>query len=174
MRWGIIFDRLSDSSFANRMRSAPAQTPYYLERLARLHIAIHRHGAAPFASLKVRLAGRIRETQHLDEARRQSLIEGLIVGDAAEPMVIDWPDACRGDPAADLCPSYLLLALHANDLAAPYLDAYCRLGDISPEAALAWLPYVAAARLAEEVPGEIDGLRELLALSRETGSPPDA
>ena len=89
-------------------------------------------------------------------------------------MVIDWPDACRGDPAADLCRSYLLLALHANDLAAPYLDAYCRLGDISREAALAWLPYVAAARLAEEVPGEIDGLRELLALSSETGSPPDA
>ena len=182
-RWGIVFDRLSDTSFANRMRSAPAQTPYYLERLARLHIAIHRHGAAPFASLKVRLAGRIRETQHLDEARRQSLLEGLIampdgdrlchgdfhplnvLGDAAEPMVIDWPDACRGDPAADLCPSYLLLALHVNDLAAPYLDAYCRLGDISPEAALAWLPYVAAARLAEEVPGEIDGLRQLLTLT---------
>src|SRR5205823_11177598 len=65
----------------------------------------------------------------------------------------------------DLCRSYLLFTLHANDLAAPYLDAYRRLGDVSREAALAWLPYVAAARLAEEVPGEIDGLRQLLTLT---------
>jgi Ser/Thr protein kinase RdoA (MazF antagonist) len=85
-----------------------------------------------------------------------------ILGDVDKPMIIDWPDACRGDPAADVCRSYLLLTLHAGELAAPYLDAYCRLGKISRRASLDWLPYVAAAKLAEKVPGETDGLREIL------------
>ena len=89
----------------------------------------------------------------------------FVLGDAAEPMIIDWPDACRGDPAADVCRSYLLLTLHASELAAPYLDAYCRRGEISRQAIFDWLPYIAAARLAEMVPGETDGLSEILRLN---------
>jgi fructosamine-3-kinase len=85
-----------------------------------------------------------------------------ILGDVDKPMIVDWPDACRGDPAADVCRSYVLLTLHASELAAPYLHAYCRLGKISRQAILDWLPYVAAAKLAEKVPGEADGLREIL------------
>jgi hypothetical protein len=188
-RWGIVFGRLSGSSFADRMRGAPDQTAHYLEQMARLHIAIPRHVVVPFTSLKLRLAGRIGETKHLDEARRQSLLAGLaampdgdrlchgdfhplnILGDGEQPCVIDWPDACRGDPAADLCRSYVLLTLHAPELAEPYLGSYCHLAGVSRKAALAWLPYVAAAKLAEEVPGETAGLRELLDLDREVTRP---
>jgi hypothetical protein len=188
-RWGIVFGRVSGISFADRMRGAPDQTAHYLEQMARLHIAIPRHVVVPFTSLKLRLAGRIGETKHLEEARRQSLLTGLaampdgnrlchgdfhplnILGDDEQPCVIDWPDACRGDPAADLCRSYVLLALHAPELAEPYLDSYCRLGNVSQQGALAWLPYVAAAKLAEAVPGETDGLREILGLNLEATRP---
>jgi hypothetical protein len=182
-RWGIVFDRVSAAaSFADRMRSAPDAIPDYLDRIARLHIAIHERAAVSFGSLKLRVASRIQETRHLDQAHKQNLLTGLaampdgdrlchgdfhplnILGDIDHPIIIDWPDACRGDPAADLCRSYVLLALHAADLAGPYLDAYCRHGGVSREAALAWLPYVAAAKLAEEVAGEIAGLRQLLDL----------
>ena len=38
--------------------------------------------------------------------------------------------------------------------------------------ALAWLPYVAAAKLAEKVPGEIVGLREILYPRGRTEVPP--
>src|SRR5262245_55079407 len=72
-----------------------------------------------------------------------------VLGDLAQPLVIDWPDAARGAPAADACRSYLLLRLHAADLAEPYLDAYGRAGDVPRAPILAWLPYLAAARLAE-------------------------
>ena len=89
----------------------------------------------------------------------------FVLGDAAEPMIIDWPDACRGDPAADVCRSYLLLTLHASELAAPYLDAYCRRAETSRQAIFDWLPYIAAARLAEIVPGEADRLSEILWLN---------
>jgi Ser/Thr protein kinase RdoA (MazF antagonist) len=185
-RWGIVFDRVSGKSFADRMRGSPDQVPQYLDHMARLHVAIHRHAATAFTSLKVRLMTRIKGAPHLEDRHRSALLVGLaampdgdrlchgdlhplnILGDAAKPMIIDWPDACCGDPAADLCRSYLLLTLHARELAAPYLDAYCRLSRISRHAILDWLPYVAAAKLAEKVRGETDGLREVLRLSGKT------
>ena len=185
-RWGIVFDRVSDRSFADRMRGSPCEVPHYLELMAHLHVAIHRRAALPFTSLKVRLMARIEEARHLEDRHRGALLMGLsampdgdrlchgdlhpqnILGDATKPMIIDWPDASRGDPAADVCRSYLLLMLHASEVAAPYLDVYCRLGGISRQAILDWLPYVSAARLVEMVPGETDGLREILRQSGTT------
>jgi Phosphotransferase enzyme family len=184
-RWGIVFDRASDRSFADWMRGSPDQVPRYLDCMARLHVAIHRHVAFRFMSLKVRLMTSIEGAPHLEDPHREALLTGLaampdgdrlchgdlhplnILGDAAKPMIIDWPDACRGDPAADVCRSYLLLMLHTSELAAPYLDAYCRLGGISRQAILDWLPYVAAAKLAEKVPGETEGLSKVLGLRGE-------
>jgi hypothetical protein len=185
-RWGIVFDRVSDRSFADRMRRAPNQIAHYLDRMARLHVAIHRHVAIPFTSLKVRLMARIEGSPHLEKRHQTALLTGLaampngnrlchgdlhplnILGDTSKPMIIDWPDACRGDPAADVCRSYLLLTLHAIDLAEPYLDAYFRRGSISRQAIFDWLPYVAAAKLAEGVPSEADGLRAILRMRRKT------
>ena len=116
----------------------------------------------------------------LDGLRKQILLNGLkdmpdgdrlchgdfhpmnVLGEASQPMVIDWPNACRGDPAGDVCRSYLILKLHADEVAEPYLDAYCRAAGVPPHAILNWLAYVAAARLAEDVPGEQHRLLELV------------
>ena len=178
-RWGIVFDRVSQASFAERMRHDPASVPQDLEILARLQTRIHAHPAPRFGSLKLRLATNIAGTSLLDERRRQALLRGLaampdgdrlchgdfhpmnVLGEAARPIVIDWPDACRGDPAADVCRSYLLMRLHAEHLAEPYLDAYCRVSGMPRQAILDWLPYMAAARLAEDVAGEADRLLQL-------------
>jgi len=140
-RWGIVFERVRGASFAEQM---PPALPHYLEILARLQARIHEHQADEFHSLKVRLATRIARAKRLDEPRKQLLLGRLaempegdrlchgdfhpinVLGDASQPVVIDWPDASRGDPAADVCRSYLLLRLHAQDIAEPYLDAYCR------------------------------------------------
>lgn len=179
-RWGILFDRVSEASFAARMRDDPALVPTHLEILAGLQTHIHAHPAPQFGSLKVRLAANIAGTTLLGQPRKQGLLRRLdampegdrlchgdfhprnVLGDLAQPLVIDWPDACRGDPAADVCRSHLLMRLHAEDLAEPYLDAYCRIGGIPRPTILAWLPYVAAARLAEEVAGEGDRLLRMV------------
>jgi aminoglycoside phosphotransferase (APT) family kinase protein len=84
-----------------------------------------------------------------------------VLGNSSQPIVIDWPNACRGDPAGDVCRSYLILKLHADEIAEPYLDAYSRVAGVPRHAILGWLAYVAAARLAEGVPGEQHRLLEL-------------
>jgi tRNA A-37 threonylcarbamoyl transferase component Bud32 len=179
-RWGIVFDRVNQPSFAEHMLNNSGDGPQYLECMVRLHMRIHAHEAVQFASLKVRLAANIAATKLLGECRKRELLAGIadmpdgdrlchgdfhpmnILGDVSQPVIIDWPDARRGDPAADVCRSYLLMRLHAAEIAAIYLDAYCATSGIARSAVLSWLPYVAAARLAEDVPKEFDSLIKIV------------
>ena len=178
--WGIVFDRVSGVSFAEQMRDNAAAIPRYLRILAHLHTRIHAHPASEFGSLKIWLATNIGRATLLENTRKQSLLNGLkdmsdsdrlchgdfhpmnVLGEASQPIVIDWPNACRGDPAGDVCRSYLLLSLHTDELAEPYLDTCCRVAGVRRETVLNWLPYVAAARLVEGVPGEQPRLLELI------------
>jgi hypothetical protein len=179
-RWGIVFDRVSEVSFAEQMLGDPAAIPQRLQILVRLHARIHAHVVDQFSSLKGWLTTRITRTMLLDEPQRQILLNGLrdmpdgdhlchgdfhprnVLGEASQPIVIDWPNACCGDPAADVCRSYLILKLHADEIAEPYLDAYCQVARVRRQIILDWLPYIAAARLAEDVPGEQHSLLELI------------
>jgi Ser/Thr protein kinase RdoA (MazF antagonist) len=178
-RWGIVFDRVSGVSFAEQMRGDVGAIPEYLQLLSRLHARIHAYAASEFSKLKGWLALNIARAMVLDEPRKQILLNGLrdmpdgdrlchgdfhpmnVLGKTSQPIVIDWPNACRGDPAGDACRSYLILKLHVDEVAGPYLDAYCRVTGVPRQTILEWLPYVAAARLAEDVPGEQHRLLEL-------------
>jgi len=62
----------------------------------------------------------------------------------------------------------LLLKLHAAEIAIPYLSAYCRLANMDRNAVLRWMPYVAAAKLAEGVPSERAGLLKIVKDSSST------
>jgi aminoglycoside phosphotransferase (APT) family kinase protein len=183
-RWGIVFDRVVQSSFAEKMSNNPDDITRYLECMVQLHLRIHTHEAIQLASLKVRLAANITATKLLDEPRKHHLLAGVadmpdgdrlchgdfhpmnILGDPSQPVIIDWPDARRGDPAADVCRSYLLMKLHVVEIATPYLDAYCRISGVARESVLRWLPYVAGAKLSEGVPGELDGLTKIVRSSQ--------
>jgi aminoglycoside phosphotransferase (APT) family kinase protein len=159
-RWGIVFDRISEVSFAKRMQEDPRLVPECLEILVRLHARINTHPAHELGSLKLRLAANIARTSLLDEPRKQILLSLLaemprgdrlchgdfhpinVLGQTSQPLVIDWPDACRGDPSADVC------------------TAACT--NISRATIVGWLPYVAAARLAEGVPNDFERLLEIV------------
>jgi aminoglycoside phosphotransferase (APT) family kinase protein len=162
------------------MREDPSLIPECLQALARLHARIHGEPARQLGSLKSKLAANIDGTGLLDEPLKQILLGRLagmpdgdrlchgdfhpinVLGQNSQPMVIDWPDACCGDPAADVCRSYLLLTLHAEVIAEPYLDAYCGITNMPRAKIFDWLPYVAAARLAEDVPDDWARLLEMV------------
>src|SRR5262249_52720866 len=107
------------------------------------------------------LLGRLSDMPERDRLCHGDFHPINVLGDASQPVVIDWPDAARGDPAADVCRSYVLLRLQAQDIAEPYLDAYCRITDVQKTEIQDWLPYVAAARLAEDAPDDFERLPEL-------------
>ena len=119
-RWGIVFDRVTHASFAEQMLRNSGESAQYLETMVRLHMRIHAYSAIRLYDLKIRLADNIAATILLDERRKRDLLDRIAnmarrrspvprrlspdehPGEASRPVIIDWPDGGRGDPAADL------------------------------------------------------------------------
>lgn len=172
-RWGVAMTRAEGPPLADAIR-APGRMEACLDRMARLQIAIHSRPGTHLGSLKARLAANIAGMP--DEALRRRLLHGLaalpegdrlchgdfhpwnILGPPGREVVVDWLDACTGDPAADVCRSYVLMRPVAPDLAMAYVETYAAAAGESRDRILAWLPFVAAARLAEGVPDEAETL----------------
>jgi aminoglycoside phosphotransferase (APT) family kinase protein len=132
--------------------------------------------------MRARLQADIRTTAILGPERRRLLLDGLaalpegdrlchgdfhpwnIMGSPGQPILVDWVDACCGEPAADVCRSYVLMSPHLPDLASAYVDRYAAASSASRDSILRWLPVVAAARLAEDVPDEVDSLMAMVDL----------
>jgi aminoglycoside phosphotransferase (APT) family kinase protein len=180
-RWGFVLDRVDGPSFADVMLKRPAEEAAHLREMASIQARIHACEATFFGSLKARLEANLRRAEMLQEARRRELLEELarlpdgdklchgdfhpwnILGSLSRPSVVDWTSASRGDPAADVCRSYVLIKPTAPGLASSYVQAYAEIARQSPQDIFRWLPVVAAARLAEGVPDEVDGLMEMSA-----------
>lgn len=176
-RWGLLMDRAAGASFADRMTAA-APRPH-IDRMADLHRSLHDRPGGGLPSLKARLSANIRRAEPLDAASRDRLLRQLealpdgdrvchgdfhpwnIHGAAGGVMIVDWLDACSGNPAADVCRTYVLMRHVIPAAADDYIEAYSRIGGSNSADVLAWLAPVAAARLAEGVPEENDALLRL-------------
>jgi aminoglycoside phosphotransferase (APT) family kinase protein len=182
-RWGLVMDRAPGCCFADEMTSA-AQTSMYLDEMVRLHRQMHDRSAARLSSLRARLAANIRDAERLDAACRDRLLVKLeampdgdrlchgdfhpwnILGSPGQAVIVDWLDACHGNPAADVCRTYLLMRHTAPAIANAYVAAYARASGLDPADIFAWLPLIAAARLAEGVAKEEDELTRLAGAAR--------
>jgi hypothetical protein len=83
------------------------------------------------------------------------------MGPFGHEVLIDWIDASRGEPAADVCRSYVLLRPAPQKWPPRTLTPIRRSARKAVPKSLNWLPFVAAARLAEGVP-EIDDLMKMV------------
>ncbi len=182
--WAIVMDRIAGGSFADAVERNPPSLPQYLERMVLLHLSLHHHAAIPLAGLRQRLIANIQVAPGLADGNRDRLLARLcdmpdgdrlchgdfhgrnILGNLEHPVIIDWLDATRGEPLADVCRSYVLMWPSAPELALSYLEAYCALAGKAPQDVLRWLPFVAAARLAEDVPQEAETLLEMATAAR--------
>lgn len=176
-RWGIVMDRAPGASFGNRIKTEGLQP--VLAEMVQLQLRLHAVPGNGLASLKDRLTANIRKAPEIGSALREILLWQLaarseqdrvchgdfhpwnIHGAGDQAIILDWLDACCGDPLADACRSYLLM-LHAMPEAAHiYLEIYAGQSSHSADEILAWLPLVAAARLTEGVDRERDQLLRL-------------
>ncbi len=100
---------------------------------------------------------------------------------ARGPVIIDWVTARRGHPLADVARTVLLLSIGEPPDTPPwvhalfrivrriylntYLKRYCTQQGVSRAEIAAWIPFRAAARLNERIPGEQDALLKLIGAS---------
>jgi aminoglycoside phosphotransferase len=181
-RWGLVMDRAPGQPLASLAASDPALLPAALEAMVALHLKIHARTEVRLSPLKPRLAARLQHAPGLDTALRDTLLARLvelpegtrlchgdfhpfnIIGPPGAAMIVDWPDATSGPPAADVARSYVLMRHGAgHELADAYLQRYLAASELTEAEVRAWLPVIAAARLAENVPEENE---RLLALAR--------
>ena len=171
-RWGLLMTRARGQPFANAMITQPALIPKYLGEMVRLHRQIHGQSMTALPELRARLASNIQRATALNIAHREQLLTGLeslpngdalchgdfhpwnVLGSPGRAMIVDWLDACRGSPAADVCRTYVLMHHTAPETAASYVETYARASGNDVGEIFAWLPFVAAARLAEGVSRE--------------------
>jgi hypothetical protein len=83
------------------------------------------------------------------------------MGPIGRETIIDWLDAAKGEPAADVCRSYVLIRSKHPERALECMESYTRNTGESRDAILRWLPFVASARLAEGV-SEVDQLMSMI------------
>jgi aminoglycoside phosphotransferase (APT) family kinase protein len=178
-RWGIVMAKVDGPSFGQRLESEPTAKAMLLARMAALQLQLHRQRAPHFVGLKSRLEENIGKID-LEERVRKRLLDLLaemadgdrvchrdfhpfnILGSIDKPTVVDWLDASRGDPAADVCRSYVLMSRSMPQVAADYVSTYAAASGVSQQTVFNWLPIVAAARLAERVPNESPRLLAML------------
>ncbi len=181
-RWGIVMSRAAGLPYGASIAARPHKTPAYLHAMVRLHGQIHACSGAMLPGIKSRLEFAIRSARLLPPAQQHSLLSRLaalpdgtslchgdfhpwnILGSTTSAMVIDWLDAGCGDPAADVCRSYVLMRKASSRLAAAYVDAYARENTRAVAEIMAWLPVIAGARLSEGVADEEDDLMRMAAL----------
>ncbi len=184
-RAGLIYERVDGPTLLEAFRKRPWTLRSTAALLARLHAELHATSAAAVVpGQRARLVAKIEGASLLSPALRDAALGRLATlpdGDAvchgdfhpgnvimasSGPVVIDWIDATRGHPHADVARTIVLvrfgiprggplaqrvLRLAARRLLTLYKHEYgrrtgTRAADIEP-----WLPVVAAARLDEGV-----------------------
>ena len=174
-RWGLVMSFIDGQPFAGSMLANPAAAGPYFAAMAQLQVKIHAAPGSALAPLKVRLVRKIDASGLSDPVRRRlrdrsstlptgdRLLHGdfhpyNILGSLEAATVVDWLDATCGPPAADVCRSWLLMQTVSREMADTYLAAYLAVSPLQRDEVFAWLPVLAAARLAENVPEETDTL----------------
>jgi Ser/Thr protein kinase RdoA (MazF antagonist) len=194
-RPGLVLARLPDRNLLLEIGERPWRVVAISRTLGVLHARIHAAaGPVSLPSVHERLEARLASPlvppgvrdRALDRLgalpRGDRLCHGdfhpanVLVADDGRALAIDWTGASRGDPAADVARSYVIIRHGAvtpdatRALAAlarvgrrVLWQGYARAYGVDRAALDRWLPVVAAARLAEDIEGERARLMELAA-----------
>jgi uncharacterized protein (TIGR02172 family) len=181
---GLIYERVAGESMARMCLRKPWKAFAYAKVLAQLHAQMHNclfHADVP--EQRSRIQSKINDAQALSVALKTRLLsavaelpegdrvchgdlhpENVLISDQ-ESTVIDWIDASRGNPLADVARTSVILlgAAESEEISNPFLKIfvktfhslyrkqYFRLRPGGENEYRQWLPIVAGARLSENI-----------------------
>ena len=185
-RNGLIYERVAGESMLDAFQRKPWRVSKYSRILARLHAQMHEcvFEAREIPLQRKRLQNKINHADALSASLKASLLKSLQAlpdGDRVchgdfhpanvlilrdDARVIDWMDASRGNPLADVARTSIIFLGSAATKEVPnlllkvfikiahtaYLREYFRLRPDGADEYRHWLPIVAGARLSEGIP----------------------
>lgn len=186
-RYGIIYERVDGPSMLSLLIAKPEKIEHFADMFAKLHAQMHSLGLTGLPSQRQRLERKIRNAEPLPDDRKNAVLRALrrlkggsvvchgdfhpdnILMSSRGPVIIDWSDATRGNPHADIARTLLLLQQGTSPQQAntgkeqismrssfidTYLKSYTKTRPISLEEIELWGLPVAAARLSEGIKEE--------------------
>jgi aminoglycoside phosphotransferase (APT) family kinase protein len=192
-RPGIVYERVNGSSLLKNLAARPWQLSEFARKFATLHLTVHRCLAPDLASAHAGLEALIHERREISAATKTALLQRLAAlpdGDTllhgdfhpdnvmitpqGRLYVIDWPNAARGHPLADVARTTiifrvgqpleaslaerLLAAIFGRWFSNTYLRTYFQSSPHTPADLARWEPLLAVHRLSDEIPGEAEKL----------------
>ena len=185
-RNGLIYERVAGNSMLDMFQRKPWMVFTYSSLLAKLHVQMHEcvFDADRIPSQRKRLENKINHTDVLPASLKTSLLDSLqslpdgdrvchgdfhpanVLISGKDARVIDWMDASRGNPLADVARTSIILlgAAETEEIPNPfikglvkifhsiYLKHYFRLRSGSEDEYRRWVPIIAGARLREGIP----------------------
>jgi uncharacterized protein (TIGR02172 family) len=195
-RPGIIFERVNGISLLRTLGKQPWQVTRLARQFAALQHTVHRCQAPELYAARPALAQVIQERDELTPAMKTALLkllETLPDGDALlhgdfhpdnvmvtpeKMLIVDWPNAARGCPLADVArtmimlrigeppdmpPLARLLLIRLRDLFRnTYVRAYFAQSSFPMSDLTPWEPILGAQRLTDNIPGEADQLVQFI------------
>ena len=189
-RPGLVLERVPGDDLLTALGRNPLALRRAARALADAHDAMHdHHGPPELPTVHDVVSGRIAAAEPLPDDLRAAALAllatlpggdalchgdmhlGNMLGTWTAPVVIDWGDAARGHPAADVARTALLhrvgepppgapflvrrlAPVGRRALAALYLARYRRVRPLERDLVERWVVVRAAARLAEPIPAE--------------------
>ena len=184
-RNGLIYERVDGRSMLEMFQQKPWKVFQYGRMLAELHAQMHecvfdanvppqrkklqykiQHADALPAQLKPKLLDALASLPEGDRVCHGDFHPANVLITGNDATVIDWIDASRGNPLADVARTSIIVAgaVASSQISNPvlkvflrvfhsaYLKHYFRLRPGGKNEYIRWLPIVAAARLMEEMP----------------------
>lgn len=194
-RVGIVFERADGATMLRHVIRRPWTARRFGQLLGQLHRDVHERAAPELMPAKERLRRSIEGVADLPSQTRARVLEVLqelpdgdrichgdfhpdnVLLTARGPVIIDWIDASRGDPLADVARTLVLMRVGAIPARAParwminavrggfrygYVRRYFGTGLGAGEALRGWIAVTAAARLREGIPGEAPALLRMV------------
>jgi len=183
-RFGLEYERVDGITMLQAFMSKPWSFPVFARQLAELQADMHGRRVPGMPSQRERLSRKIKKARKLSENVRQAALKALellpeddklchgdfhpnnIVLTSHGPVIIDWIDASRGYPLADVARSSILIGGGPLPPGTPlvwlvkilrrwfhliYLKRYFQLNPAGRRQLSTWVPVVAAARLDENI-----------------------
>lgn len=194
-RLGLVYERVEGASMLATFQTKPWALIRSARLLAELQANMHACIVLELPSQRQRLESKIRAARALPPDMQEAALEALakmpdgdrlchgdfhpdnILMTERGPIIIDWIDATRGNPLADVARTSLLTSLGSLPPGASarwlintvrgwfhraYLKRYFQLRPSDRQQLTAWQPVIAAARLSENIAREQDRLLALV------------
>lgn len=183
-RYGLIYQRVDGVVLAKMMGREPWRLKYYAHTMAELHARMHSTLIqVDLPDQRGRLAQKIQDAQGLPDMVKGRCLEALgnlpggsqichgdfhpenVMHTQQGEIIIDWVDATRGNPLADVARTSILMLesiddprrknslekLYMRNFHREYLKQYFSLRPGGEDEYQRWLPVIAAARMSENI-----------------------